>query len=120
MLLFLEISPIFLVIAPCQRRSVLRDSARVLLARALIARLCALVQPPYFHLTRFHGVFAPNATLRPQIVPVRAPDPELDLPEQLPLFDKTGQRPAAPADSDLPPRAPGRHPWAWLVYKLSF
>ena len=108
MLLFLEISPIFLVIAPCQRHSVLRDSARVLLARALIARLCALVPPPYFHLTRFHGVFAPNATLRPQIVPVRAPDPELDLPEQLPLFDKN--RPKARRTRRLGPTATRARP----------
>ena len=92
--------------------------AIVLSPMDLIARLCALVPPPYFHLTRFHGVFAPNATLRPQIVPVRAPDPELDLPEQLLLFDKTGQRPAAPADPEPAPSSPGRHPWAWLLKRV--
>ncbi|WP_238157879.1 transposase [Klebsiella pneumoniae] len=29
-----------------------------------IAKLAALVPPPRAHLTRFHGVFAPNANLR--------------------------------------------------------
>jgi hypothetical protein len=31
-----------------------------------IAKLAALVPPPRAHLTRFHGIFAPNATLRAQ------------------------------------------------------
>jgi len=35
----------------------------------LIAKLAALVPPPRAHLTRFHGVFAPNATLRAQLTP---------------------------------------------------
>src|SRR5215203_1790122 len=38
-----------------------------------IARLCALVPPPRYPLTRFHGVLAPRAKLRPRIVP-RPPD----------------------------------------------
>ncbi len=32
-----------------------------------LARLAALVPSPRAHLTRFHGVFAPNATLRAQV-----------------------------------------------------
>ncbi len=61
----------------------------------LIARLCALVPPPRFNMIRYHGVFAPNARLRPRIVPaptdnsrsvVRAPGPR---PAQLELFDET-------------------------------
>lgn len=32
-----------------------------------LARLAALVPPPRAHLTRFHGVFAPNAKLRAQL-----------------------------------------------------
>ena len=31
-----------------------------------IARLCALVPPPCYPLTRFHGVLAPRAKLRPR------------------------------------------------------
>jgi hypothetical protein len=34
-----------------------------------IAKLAALVPPPRAHLTRFHGVFAPNASLRSQLTP---------------------------------------------------
>jgi hypothetical protein len=34
-----------------------------------IAKLVALVPPPRAHLTRFHGVFAPNAALRAQLTP---------------------------------------------------
>ncbi|MEZ5485833.1 MAG: transposase, partial [Lysobacteraceae bacterium] len=34
-----------------------------------IAKLAALVPPPRVHLTRFHGVFAPNANLRAQLTP---------------------------------------------------
>ncbi|MGL3229465.1 transposase, partial [Pseudomonas aeruginosa] len=34
-----------------------------------IAKLAALVPPPRAHLTRFHGLFAPNAALRAQLTP---------------------------------------------------
>ncbi|MCI1709236.1 MAG: transposase [Chiayiivirga sp.] len=34
-----------------------------------IAKLAALVPPPRAHLTRFHGIFAPNANLRAQLTP---------------------------------------------------
>jgi hypothetical protein len=38
-----------------------------------LAKLAALVPPPRMHLVRYHGVFAPNAKDRPQVVPVPAP-----------------------------------------------
>jgi hypothetical protein len=34
-----------------------------------VAKLAALVPPPRAHLTRFHGIFAPNANLRAQLTP---------------------------------------------------
>lgn len=34
-----------------------------------IAKLAALVPPPRAHLTRFHGIFAPNSSLRAQLTP---------------------------------------------------
>ena len=34
----------------------------------LIARICAMVPPPWFHMIRFHGVLASNAKLREQVV----------------------------------------------------
>jgi hypothetical protein len=36
-------------------------------------RLTALVPRPRLHLIRFHGVLAPNAKLRPQIIPSTRP-----------------------------------------------
>ena len=43
-----------------------------------LQRLAALVPRPRLHLIRFHGVLAPNATLRSQIVPGEA-NPETDI-----------------------------------------
>ena len=44
-----------------------------------IAKLAALVPPPRVHLTRFHGIFAPNANLRAQLTPsVRGNDATAD------------------------------------------
>lgn len=34
----------------------------------LLARICAMVPAPWFHMVRFHGVLAPNAKLREQVV----------------------------------------------------
>ncbi|MBZ4374886.1 transposase [Corallococcus sp. AS-1-6] len=35
----------------------------------LLRRVASLVPPPWTNLTRFHGVFAPGAQLRPFLVP---------------------------------------------------
>ena len=42
---------------------------RIMTPVECIARLCALVPPPRYPLTRFDGVLAPRAKLRPRIVP---------------------------------------------------
>lgn len=42
---------------------------RIMTPIECIARLCALVPPPRYPLTRFHGVLAPRAKLRPRVVP---------------------------------------------------
>jgi hypothetical protein len=34
-----------------------------------LAKLAALVPPPRMHLLRFHGIYAPNAHLRPEVLP---------------------------------------------------
>jgi len=66
---------------------------------AFLRRLAALVPPPGVHLVRFFGVLAPNARLRPLVVP-RPP-----APAELP-----------PATAELPTRArPARLPWAQLL-----
>ncbi|MCZ7680805.1 MAG: transposase [Sandaracinaceae bacterium] len=74
----------------------------------LIARLCALVPPPRFHLLRYHGVLAAHSAVRAQIVPGREPP---SPPAQLPLFEAS-EAPLAP------PPPPSRHPWAWLLRRV--
>ena len=46
---------------------------RIMTPVECIGRLCALVPPPRYPLTRFHGVLAPRAKLRARIVP-KLPD----------------------------------------------
>jgi hypothetical protein len=56
-----------------------------------IARLASLVPSPRVNLTRFHGVFAPHASLRAKIVPAQR-------------RKKTGEGGAGGADADQVPR----------------
>ncbi len=74
-----------------------------------IARLCALIPPPRFHMTRYHGVLAGRATARAEVVPGRAP-PLVDA--QLPLFMPSE------VPSLQPPPPPSRHPWPWLLKRV--
>jgi len=87
-----------------------------------IARLCALVPPPYFHMTRFHGLLAPNSSLRRQVVPRRASDDAGPKePVQLELFDVNRDCDTLGAQLPEPPTKPytcGRHPWAWLLRRV--
>ncbi len=48
---------------------------RVMTPVECLARLCALVPPPWQPLVRFHGVFAPNHAWRPLVVPARTAAP---------------------------------------------
>ena len=95
-------------------KKVWRDgtSAIVLAPLDLIARLCAMIPPPRFNMIRFHGVFAPNAKLRSEVVPQKEPRKlaehsagELGDAEQTHLFDDE-------------PAKPKRNPWAWLLKKV--
>ena len=83
----------------------------------LIGRLCAIIPPPRWHLIRYHGVLAANATERPEVVPVKkpaAPASGVQLP--LPLSLSTG---GAPTPPEKPRTAePSRHPWAWLLMRV--
>jgi hypothetical protein len=57
------------------KKSARRSSrCRIMTPVECIARLCALVPPPRYPLTRFHGVLAPRAKLRPHIVPKLPPN----------------------------------------------
>jgi len=75
----------------------------------LVTPLAALVPPPRVNLTRFHGVLAPNAKLRPLVVPPPPPPPpcsHLSPPPPPPL----------PPPASLPPSSRHRRiPWAQLL-----
>lgn len=71
-----------------------------------------MIPPPRFNIIRFHGVLAPNAKLRSEVVPhkecrrlAEQSAAELADAEQTALFV---------AD---PPK-PKRNPWAWLIKKM--
>jgi hypothetical protein len=87
-----------------------------------IARLCALVPPPYFNLTRFHGILAPNAKLRSRVVPQPDTDDKKEqLPQQLELFDinnPTSKSGTGQHESDAKPKSCGRLPWASLLRRV--
>jgi hypothetical protein len=44
-------------------------------AHQFLARLCALVPPPGFHMTRYYGVFASHHRLRERVIPKPAAPP---------------------------------------------
>ena len=75
-----------------------------------IARLCALVPPPYFHLTRFHGLLASNSKYRAEIVP--QPEQMPGPAQQLQLFD------ANESGTQDKPTTGARLPWAWLLKRV--
>ncbi len=73
----------------------------------LLARLCALVPPPRWHMLRYHGVVAAHASARSEVVPGRPPTSG----EQVPLL--------SPQAGGLPaPKRPSRHRWAWLLARV--
>ena len=85
-------------------------TAIVLSPLDFIARLCALVPPPYFHLTRFHGLLAPNSKYRAEIVPQLEQRP--GAAQQLELFD------ANESGTQDKPATGARLPWAWLLKRV--
>jgi hypothetical protein len=69
----------------------------------LIARVCALIPPPRFHMIRYFGVLSSHASRRREVVP--GPKvPAEGTPKQLDIFDK-----------DDGHKSPSRKPWAWLL-----
>ena len=55
----------------------------------LIEKLAAIIPPPRFHQLRYHGILAPNAKYRSQVVP-KKPDPEEEI--SLPLPSTSAKR----------------------------
>jgi len=70
------------------------------------ARLCALVPPPGFHMTRYFGVFANRHHLRPRSIPSAAPMPGQQL--ALGLADSANLKPG-----DDTPSSPGPRRLGW-------
>ena len=77
----------------------------------LLARLCAIVPPPRFHMLHYHGVFAGGSAVRQAIVLGRAVPPEPKA--QIPLFEQAGQ-----VKEPSPARPPSRHSWPWLLRRV--
>jgi len=75
----------------------------------LLARLCAIIPPPRFHLIHYHGAFSGGSAVRQAIVPGHAALPQPKTP--IPLFEQ---------DPDPTPNqpAPSRHPWSWLLARV--
>jgi hypothetical protein len=78
----------------------------------LMARICAMVPPPRFHMVRFHGVLAPNSALREQVVASARPyvspnENTAPNPVQLPLFGELFDEPDVSRAR--------RKPWTWLL-----
>ena len=78
-----------------------------------LARPCALVPPPGFHMVRYFGVLASHHHLRPRVVPGR----DAELPgQQIPL-DFAGPG-AAELDGLPTSKAPRRIGWASLLARV--
>ncbi len=78
----------------------------------LIEKLSVLVPAPRFHLLRFHGVLAPRAAWRSQIVPGPTDDVEHDAGAGGP-----SEVPVAVAGSPPPSRSAGRS-WSALLKRV--
>lgn len=86
-----------------------------------LARLCALVPPPSFNMTRYFGVLANRHALRPRIVPdTHVHD---DEPKQLALFVPRNDHELAAIttplrDEQLRERPPARLSWMKLLARV--
>jgi hypothetical protein len=74
----------------------------------LLRRMASLVPPPRANLTRFHGVFAPGAKLRPFLLPMAEAEPE----EQ-----EASAPPEAAAKAETKKERTARLTWAGLLRK---
>jgi hypothetical protein len=86
-----------------------RDGTRAIVLEPLdlVARLCAMVPPPRLHLVRYHGVLAPHAGLRCEVVPATNLQAPVDRrPRQMNLFD------------ELEPEHDRRKPWASILRRV--
>jgi hypothetical protein len=89
----------------------------------LMQRLAALVPRPRLHLIRFHGVLAPHAKLRPEIIPSSGhqaghiPVPGIPGPG-IPSVPVNTNTPSADHAEAPPAVAPVRLSWARLLKRV--
>jgi len=76
-----------------------------------LGRLCALVPPPRFHMTRYYGVFASRHHLRARVIPASL---QPLAPTQLPLLFETCL-PKSLREATATPRRIG---WAHLLARV--
>jgi hypothetical protein len=77
----------------------------------LIARLCALVPPPWFNLTRYNGVLAPGSALRHEVV--LRDTGRTSREHQVCMLEK--EPVPTPVSRPHTNPTPARHPWAYLL-----
>jgi len=84
----------------------------------LLERLAAFVPPPRMHRNRYHGVLAPNATLRPAVVAIGRPENDAS-----PADNEAAARPTHAGDHarvhpDRPRTSQARIQWAVLLARI--
>ena len=82
----------------------------------LMERLAALVHPPRFNITRFYGIFAPAASLRPRVIP----EAEASSPPRHPGCQSGVEAPATDPGKIKKKGScqPRNHPWATLMERV--
>jgi hypothetical protein len=82
-------------------------SAVLFAPQDFLARLCALIPPPRFHMLRYHGVFAARASMRGEIVGIANPD---HAATSTSAFDQSSLRSLRPPESPRGARRPRPSP----------
>ena len=82
----------------------------------LMERLAALVHPPRFNITRFYGIFAPAASLRPRVIP----EAEASSHPRHPGCQSGVEAPATDPEKTKKKRGcqPRNYPWARLMERV--
>ena len=82
----------------------------------LMERIAALAHPPRFNITRYYGMFAPAARIRPRVIPER----EASSPPRHPGCQSGLEAPASDSGKTKTKggRQPRNYPWATLMSRV--